>query len=53
MHYRAAATKRWQMVTDILLVVLGMVGMVYTTVLTINSWISGHEIHEPGYCDQR
>ncbi|QIX00247.1 hypothetical protein AMS68_005764 [Peltaster fructicola] len=53
MHYRAAATKNWHKITDVLLVILGVVSMVYTTVLTINSWIAGDATKEPGYCDRR
>lgn len=51
MHYRVAATQRWQKVLDIILVVFGVCVMVYTTALTVDSWIRGSVVSEPGYCD--
>ena len=51
LHYRAGATKWWHKPADIALMVLGAVGMVYTTTLTVNSWISGSSGKPPGYCD--
>jgi len=51
MHYRAVATRPWQRVTDILLVILGFVAMAYTTGITAISWASGTEAKAPGYCD--
>ena len=32
--------------------ILGFVGMVYTTTLTISSWINGGAPKPPGYCDK-
>jgi len=52
MHYRAVATRPWQRVTDILLVILGFVAMAYTTGITAISWASGSEAKAPGYCDK-
>lgn len=52
MHYRAVATKTWQKVADILLVVLGFCLMSYTTALTIIAWAQGGEEKAPGYCDE-
>lgn len=40
LHYKVVATKPWQKVTDILLVVFGFLMMVYTTALTAQSWAS-------------
>jgi len=51
MHYRAVATRPWQRVTDILLVILGFVAMAYTTGITAISWASGTQAKAPGYCD--
>jgi proton-coupled amino acid transporter len=52
MHYRAVATRPWQRVTDILLVILGFIAMAYTTGITAMSWASGTEAKPPGYCDR-
>lgn len=51
MHYRAVATKTWQRVADILLVIFGVLMMSYTTALTIIAWASGQQDKSPGYCD--
>ena len=52
MHYRVVATRLWQKVSDIVLVVFGFGIMAYTTVLTVNSWVSGGQAKPPGYCDE-
>ena len=39
MHYKVISTNRWSKIADIMLVILGFVGMVYTTTLTIMSWV--------------
>ena len=52
MHYRAVATRPWQRIADILLVILGFVAMAYTTGITAISWASGPEAKSPGYCDR-
>ncbi|KAI5358805.1 putative amino acid transporter, transmembrane domain-containing protein [Septoria linicola] len=51
MHYRAVATKRWQRIADVLLVIFGVAMMSYTTALTIIAWASGQKDSSPGYCD--
>lgn len=51
LHYKAVSTKRWQKVTDIIIMIFGCVAMVYTTVLTVKSWVSGKAAKPPGYCD--
>jgi proton-coupled amino acid transporter len=51
MHYRAVATRPWQRVTDIMLVILGFVAMAYTTGITAISWVNGSEAKAPSYCD--
>lgn len=38
---------------DVLLCIVGVVGMVYTTALTINQWIEGSAAKAPGYCDRK
>lgn len=53
MHYRVVSTKTWQRAADIGLVILGFVGMGYTTSLTIISWTHGAQASSPGYCDDR
>lgn len=51
MHYRAVATKTWQRVADVLLVIFGVLMMSYTTALTIIAWANGQQEKSPGYCD--
>jgi proton-coupled amino acid transporter len=51
MHYRAVATRPWQRIADILLVILGFVAMAYTTGITAISWASGSQEKPPSYCD--
>jgi proton-coupled amino acid transporter len=53
LHYKAISKTRLQRIADIALIILGVVGMVYTTSLTIKSWISGPSTKQPGYCDNR
>jgi solute carrier family 36 (proton-coupled amino acid transporter) len=53
LHYRAIASSRLAKTSDILLCILGIVGMVYTTVLTISSWLHGGVVKSPGYCDEK
>lgn len=52
LHYKAVAEKKWQKIVDILLCVVGVVVMVYTTALTTKSWADGG-VKTPGYCDDR
>lgn len=52
MHYRAVATKTWQKITSVLLVIFGVAMMSYTTALTIIAWVDGSkEKGTPGYCE--
>ncbi|KAF2111335.1 amino acid transporter-like protein [Lophiotrema nucula] len=51
LHYRAVARNSYAKGLDVALCILGFVGMAYTTVLTISSWINGSEVKAPGYCD--
>lgn len=52
MHYRAVATRPWQRIVDILLVIIGFLAMAYTTGITAISWINGSQAKPPGYCDK-
>jgi len=52
LHYRALADRKMARIGDVLLVIFGFVVMVYTTALTINSWVNGHRSKPPGYCDK-
>ncbi|KXS99961.1 hypothetical protein AC578_817 [Pseudocercospora eumusae] len=51
MHYRVVATKTWQRVADVVLVIFGVAMMSYTTALTIIAWAHGQQDKTPGYCD--
>jgi proton-coupled amino acid transporter len=53
LHYRAVARTTYARVIDVLVCIIGLVGMVYTTTLTINSWVAGGTEKAPGYCDGR
>jgi proton-coupled amino acid transporter len=53
LHYRAVAKTTRARLFDILLIIIGVVGMVYTTTLTIQQWVAGHASKDPGYCDGR
>ncbi|KAF1950401.1 amino acid transporter-like protein [Byssothecium circinans] len=53
LHYRAVARTTTARAIDIAICVLGLVGMAYTTVLTVNSWVQGGAPKPPGYCDSR
>ena len=48
---KAIARNGAQQLVDILVCVLGVVAMVYTTTLTIKSWAMGSGGVELGYCD--
>jgi proton-coupled amino acid transporter len=51
MHYKSVATKNWQRVANVLLVIFGFAIMSYTTALTVIAWASGQKDSAPGYCD--
>lgn len=53
LHYRAVARTSYARSLDVLLCIVGLVGMGYTTTLTINSWVNGGAPKTPGYCDNR
>lgn len=50
LHLKAVAKTRWQRGLDYAVCVFGIIGCVYTTVLTVQQWAGG-SVHEPGYCD--
>jgi proton-coupled amino acid transporter len=52
LHYKAVAkTRRWK-IADIALGIFGLVGMVYTTTLTIMNWATSTGQKSPGFCDK-
>jgi proton-coupled amino acid transporter len=53
LHYRACARTTTARILDVLMCILGLIGMVYTTTLTVNSWVQGGAPKAPGYCDGR
>jgi hypothetical protein len=53
LHYRAVARTTRARVLDVFMCILGAVGMVYTTALTVQSWIDGGAPKMPGYCDSK
>lgn len=52
LHFKAVARTRTQKVADIVLGIVGVVVMVYTTALTVQSWANGPGVRAPGYCDR-
>ncbi|KAJ5778233.1 hypothetical protein N7520_001479 [Penicillium odoratum] len=53
LHLRACANTRRQVVADVGLAVLGVIGCIYTTSLTVQNWIGGSVAPSPGYCDSK
>lgn len=53
LHYKAVARTQLARVSNILICILGFIGMAYTTTLTVQSWVSGGKVKSPGYCDSR
>ncbi|KAH8598108.1 vacuolar amino acid transporter 3 [Bisporella sp. PMI_857] len=54
LHYRAVAKNRYWKIADIALCIFGLVVMVYTTSLTVISWVGGADAPKvPGYCDKK
>lgn len=50
LHLKVVAKTRWERVVDYTICTLGVVGCVYTTVLTIQQW-AAPSVPDPGYCD--
>lgn len=51
LHYKAVASSGRQRAFDVLLCCFGLVGCVYTTALTVKSWVGGGMEKGKGYCD--
>ncbi|KIX00139.1 uncharacterized protein Z518_10276 [Rhinocladiella mackenziei CBS 650.93] len=51
LHLKAVATGPWERGVDYAVCVLGCVGCVYTTVLTVQQWAGDNSGKAPGYCD--
>jgi solute carrier family 36 (proton-coupled amino acid transporter) len=51
LHYKAISRNLAQRIADIVLIIFGIVVMVYTTLLTVKSWVAGNSPKAPGYCD--
>jgi solute carrier family 36 (proton-coupled amino acid transporter) len=51
LHLKAVAQTPWQRIADYGLCCFGVVGCVYTTVLSIYLWAGGPAAKQPGYCD--
>jgi len=47
LHYKAVARNLTWKIADVVLIIFGLSVMVYTTTLTLKSWVSGDE--QPGY----
>ena len=53
LHYRAVAKTTLARTLDVLMCIVGLIAMVYTTSPTIQSWVAGGKPKAPGYCDGR
>ncbi|KAG9245874.1 transmembrane amino acid transporter protein-domain-containing protein [Calycina marina] len=54
LHYKAVARNRAWKIADVVLCVFGLIVMVYTTALTVLSWVVDEQvIKQPSYCDQK
>ncbi|TLD39144.1 amino acid transporter-like protein [Venturia nashicola] len=53
LHYKAISRTWYSRFADVALIIFGFIVMVYTTSLTIQSWVSGGEAKSPGYCDAK
>lgn len=54
LHYKGVARTRFRKSADVLLCIFGLVVMVYTTALTVMSWVSGDAKPSlPSYCDKQ
>ncbi|KAL9614158.1 MAG: hypothetical protein Q9167_001368 [Letrouitia subvulpina] len=52
LHLKGVAETRNQQIIDIVICTFGVVGMVYTTTLTLQNWAGGSSTKSPGYCDK-
>lgn len=54
LHFKSVAKTRFRKAADVLLCIFGFIVMVYTTTLTIMSWVGGNaEPNLPSYCDKK
>ncbi|KAF2405547.1 hypothetical protein EJ06DRAFT_502877 [Trichodelitschia bisporula] len=53
LHLKALSRTRLHRLADIGLIIFGVIGMVYTTTLTVKSWVSGPSVKPPGYCSDK
>ena len=53
LHYRAVARTNARKIGDISLAIFGVVLMLYTTALTIMSWVRASSTPPLGYCDEQ
>jgi proton-coupled amino acid transporter len=53
LHYKAISRHWYSRVADVALIVFGFIVMVYTTSLTVKSWVGGGDVKPPSYCDER
>jgi proton-coupled amino acid transporter len=53
LHYKAISRTLLQKIADVALIIFGLVVMIYTTTLTVKSWVGGHSVKPPGYCDEK
>ncbi|PGH18193.1 hypothetical protein AJ80_04580 [Polytolypa hystricis UAMH7299] len=51
LHLKAVATSKFQRGADIGLAIFGVMGCIYTTILTVSNWAAGSAEESPGFCD--
>ena len=51
LHLKAVAKSRFQKGADYALCCFGIVGCIYTTILTVQQWMGGSAAKAPGFCD--
>jgi proton-coupled amino acid transporter len=51
LHLRACARSKRQAIADVTLAVFGTICCIYTTFLTLKSWMGPEVPQSPGYCD--
>ena len=52
LHLKAVAKSRFQKGADYTVCVFGVIGCIYTTILTVKQWTGGSTAKAPGYCDK-
>jgi proton-coupled amino acid transporter len=51
LHLKAVAKSRFQKGADYALCCFGIVGCIYSTILTVQQWVGGSAAKAPGFCD--